>query len=1083
MPHKVSIVDKDGNSSEVTLPDFALDKTQQDLVKSMQALVKANPKAQKAYEELIAATNKVVKSTDKGVAEQKKAAEDAKKAAEKQVSALKEFRTNFSDRIGSDMRNTFTSAGNILTAAITTVTTGLVAGAGLLYKTFMDTGNAFRELAKSGLGTAGTGGEASRAVESLAQLGMSASEAASFLTGFGRASATLGKANFSKFVSGIANSGAFAAELGLTLSEAAEFAAEEIEMRQRAFAGQLQLNEFNRQSVMDAIEQTQRFAGVMGRSMKDINDSKKSFLDSNANINQLMLRLGKDQQAKLLASINSYTGAAAAIGGDFERLAQGLLNAAAKQIPLQDSNLQQIAALGPAGATLVQQYQNVSKGLQSGNLDAQGTIRDLVANLRNGGEKFNGQLSILANDGNEFAKMLINSAVLGEQGGKKLLEAFKKSSTDINDPMVQMAANMQNTLDRLSGAFKTVGLNVMSQFAGPLNGFINALNQGQYDTSKLNDQQKAQIKTEMDLFDEKNKHVRATIDAATGETKEKLKRDYEEKRRTRLKILYEEQGLKAQTTITSKLTEGLKKIADAFMSKFFPNVGKSGDSMGDFVNSIITWIDEASTKIKNFLDGLQGDTAWQKIQDAMKKIFNEAVPVVVDVLKNVTVGLITALWQNETVRNALILGIGGLFAAQVAVSALGSGVTALFASGAPLMFKALLGLTTAFELAALKISTASMIPSKLAGPLFATLRALPIVGAAGMMGKDAYDIASGEDEANKGANWGGIVGGVVGGLGAAAATYFTAGLGATTAPAIIAGGVMAGNYVGDWIGSFFDSPEGEKTQEVAQQQLSEQMQEELVKQQGLALAMATNPEHLAAVQKAVTDLIPVLNGMNNLKFDGFAESMLVLKDSLDKFFTGLQSVKLMLVDNVIKRLEKLYNVLKNLNNEGKELPETDKALKDVGKRIEKMPVDSIEKLALSFDAFAKALSSFISLTTTTNIERGLDWLLGKEDTSGSIIETVNKFADGVNADKLLKSAQAVQAFNSAVSGYNSLANPAPTAVTTPTRNTGAETAQPKTDPNHPMADTQKLMLAEFKKLNELMTSVQQDINAMKRKGS
>jgi alanyl-tRNA synthetase len=186
MPHKINLVDKDGNQSEVTLPDYALDSTQQLLLKSMQALVKTNPKAQKAYEDLIGATKKVVTATEEAADQQEKDAKALQNAvqtaADKQVSALKQFRTSFSDRVGRDMRDTFTAGGNILTAAIKTATVGLAAGAGLLYKTFMDTSDAFRQLAQSGLGGAGgSGREAQDAVGNLTRLGMSANEAASML--------------------------------------------------------------------------------------------------------------------------------------------------------------------------------------------------------------------------------------------------------------------------------------------------------------------------------------------------------------------------------------------------------------------------------------------------------------------------------------------------------------------------------------------------------------------------------------------------------------------------------------------------------------------------------------------------------------------------------------------------------------------------------------------------------------------------------------------------------------------------------------------------------------------------------------
>ena len=275
--YTVEIVDSDGNSSRLVLPGFALDSTQEKLIKSVQALGKMNPKQADAYEKLLAATTDAAKS---GKSASEKQTEELEKvlnvSADKQVKALKSFRGEFADNVGKDMRNTFVAGGNILTAAIKTATVGLAAGAGLLYKTFMDTSEAFRSLAQSGLGGAGASGtEAQDAVGSLVQLGMSASEAAGLLTGFGRASAVLGKANFAKFVSGIATSSSFAAELGLTLSDAAEFTANEIDMRQRAMSNRMQLDAFTEVSIKENIKLTQAMSSIFGRSMKDIQNAKQ----------------------------------------------------------------------------------------------------------------------------------------------------------------------------------------------------------------------------------------------------------------------------------------------------------------------------------------------------------------------------------------------------------------------------------------------------------------------------------------------------------------------------------------------------------------------------------------------------------------------------------------------------------------------------------------------------------------------------------------------------------------------------------------------------------------------------------------
>ncbi len=86
--HTIKIVDKDGNQSEVTLPGFALDMTQERLIKSVQALGKLNPKMAKAYEDLIDATRETVTSNKKSSTQQKKdtkALQDAVEGSFKQT--------------------------------------------------------------------------------------------------------------------------------------------------------------------------------------------------------------------------------------------------------------------------------------------------------------------------------------------------------------------------------------------------------------------------------------------------------------------------------------------------------------------------------------------------------------------------------------------------------------------------------------------------------------------------------------------------------------------------------------------------------------------------------------------------------------------------------------------------------------------------------------------------------------------------------------------------------------------------------------------------------------------------------------
>ncbi len=1029
--HTIKLIDKDGNQSEVTLPGFALDKTQEQLIKSVQALGKMNPKTAKAYEDLIKATKDTLSATEDATDQQKKDAKALQSAVQtagdKQVSALRQFRMNFADRVGKDMRDTFSAGGNILTAAIKTATVGLAAGAGLLYKTFMDTSEAFRSLAQQGLGGAGASGtEAQDAVANLTRLGLSASEAASMLTSFGRASAVLGKANFSKFVSGIATSSTFAADLGLTLEEAAEFAAEEIDIRQRAFAGQMQLNEFNRISVMEAIEETQRFAGVMGRSMKDINASKKAFIEDNSNISGLMLRLGKDQAATVLAQINKFNGAAAAIGGDYEKLMQGLLNAAAKQIPIQDSNLQAIMAVGPAGTRLGEIVQRMSKDLNAGDFsNVEGYVNEITNTTIAGGREFNDLLRTLAGGGNELAGMILNAAASGEQGRQKLAEALKATAKSVNDPMVTAAANFQNTLKQVSGAFTTVRNSVLAQFAGPLNRLVEQLTNTGLDLDKLSAADKAEL-------DERVKRVNENA------------RLTEEQKQNAIQEIY---NSKRSRTFMVALSDGLEKVAKSFMQKFFPNLDKAGDGVGGFVQMIITETDKFFTNLKEFIDSLEGDTFGAKIYDALGKglviLFEAGVTLAWSFAKNVIAehwGKILTyvmVLMGAAVAKTFVLSAVSALAARQITGAGTSAASAVSSAGNTLaaVIRRVAGQVQAAA-AGLGIGGGGPVGGggdskggKKGGILSRILGKASIIGigtsllggvAANELAERGHNkTAAAVDTAAMvagGASLGAMIGTPFGGVGAVP--------GAVIGGAIGGAGALALGMYQNW-NTWFGSPEAEQAVADKGQKAIEDMDAA-----GMA-AMAMDPEHIKAVGLALKDF-------NGVSVANISAGLKEFNPNLTALFDVITKLKVQFVEIVNNKLGTFLKIITGLNTQGAILPTTTAYIDELTQKIISIPVDPIVKLSTAFNALTSALKDFGDLTTDTRFGRMWDAFTGKEDQTESVIKVLNNFASKVDSEKLLKAAQATQAYNAAMQGM--MATPVEA-----DRTSAAQTAKPATD--------------------------------------
>jgi hypothetical protein len=1066
MSHKISIIDKDGNQSEITLPDFAMDATQEKLIKSIQALGKMNPKTAKAYEDLINETKNAVTATEDASDQQKKDAKalqnTVQNVGDKQVSALRQFQANFADRVGKDMRDTFTSGGNILTAAIKTATVGLAAGAGLLYKTFMDTSEAFRSLAQQGLGGAGASGtEAQDAVADLTRLGMSASEAAGLLTSFGQASAILGKANFSKFVSGIAGAGSFAADLGLTLDEAAEFAAEEIDIRQRSLSGELQLNAMNRQSIEESIMQTQRFAGVMGRSMKDINASKRAFFEDNTNINSLLMRLSKSQSERLNAQINTMMGAAGAIGGDYEKLMGGLVNAAANQTPILDSNLQGIANLGSAAGDLYQNTLDLSAAMQTGDM---GSAKDAVNRINRSLLALDeGDLRILeqrAQGGDAISGMLINARRSVMVGGEKLNQAFNKAAA-ANDPMVTAAANFQNVLSRITGEFTTFRNALLGQFATPLNALM--------DNFALSGDKLAQYN------EQREKAINADANLNAEQKKERIK------------------ALRTQSLFDT-LNNGLSRIATAFMNKFFPKLNEAGDGVGTFVDIVVTKANEIMTGIETFIKDLKGDTFGAKLADAAKKLFALALPGIIYVLTETAKAAASALFSSPAVIDALAMGIGLLFAASTAKSALAAGVTsllrwvmtgsALSAIAAPAATAATTAAGAATGGGLLAAATGAYGLSRRGGGgiLESGARALKAIpgsglagraltaaggiGSAAMVGKDAYDVGKAYLTGGKmkGEDIGGVAGGVLGGI---------AGL-VVGGPVGAALGASLGNYIGNKAGEYYDSYFNKDDAKKGSAEVAAATKEQLLQQDGLA-AMAMDPAHIKAVGAALKDF-------NNVSVANISAGLTEFNPKLEQMFNVIHGIKTAFVDNVNNKLQRLLTVITGLNVEGLKLPITTQHLGSLAEQITAMPINKIESLATAFSALTKALGDFGSLLSSTWWGRALDAFSGKQDETANIIKVLNTFAKEVKSDELLKAAQATMAFNAGLSGYAAV--PADPARTSATGQQSSPADQVNTasnmNYNNPMLkfDT---MINQLVKLNQYMETSTTNVTAIKRK--
>jgi hypothetical protein len=1020
--HIIKIVDKDGNQSEITLPGFALDATQEKLIKSVQALGKLDPKTAKAYEDLIEETKKVVKSTDKGNAQDQKdakALQDAvETAGEKQVSALRQFRMNFADRVGRDMRDTFVAGGNILTAAITTATVGLAAGAGLLYKTFMDTSEAFRTLAQSGLGSGGaTGTEAQEAVANLTRLGLSASEAASMLTSFGRASAVLGKANFSKFVAGIATSSQFASDLGLTLNDAAEFAAEEIEMRQRSMSARMQLDAFTEVSIKENIRLTQAMSSLFGRSMKDIQQAKQDFLTQNAQFAALTLRLPANLQEKAVKEFSDILTIAEGFGGDLAQFTRIILNASSSAVPIADATIQQIMQLGSVGTQFRGTINQLNAELMSGSVNARRTMLSLVDQLAAGGEKNARLLSILEQSGDPMAGMIARAARDAKQGGDQLRNAILGIPPAM-DPMIQAGVNVQNALNQLRGSFTTFGLQIMGPLASPVNEFMKALT-----STGLTDAQKEIAAEEMKAWERQN---RLRSDATDEEIEA-----YKKSRDAKLKELYTN---KRTTTVIGAFQQAIEDVAGTFIKVFFgtDGVNTNAEEFGIVLkDKLIPFINQTAEDMKAWLESLEGNTFGEKLKSAAIGMIKIGLGLLMDAIKATAVAVFTspAGWA--------LIGLA------IVSSLVKSAFVALVTQGvAGLMTRAGTSASSSVSSAGNKLAA---VIRRVAGQVQAAARGLGAggAGAPGMPGAPGEDNRRGRGRGGRGGFLSriggklsvvGIGASIVGGIAAdeLAERGHTKTASAVDTATNVAG--MAGT--GAMIGSFF-GPAGTLIggaagaaaglglsvyqnwdtwfgSDEAKEAVAEKGQEAIEGIDGAGMmAMAMDPAHIRAVSAALSDF-------NKVSVANITAGLNSFNPALTALFNVISQVRTQFIEVVNNKLNRFLTVITGLNAQGAILPITTVNVGTFADKIAAIPVDPIVKLSTAFNALTTALKDFSDLTTSTVFSRMWDSFSQKEDQTASLITTLNDFAAKVETQKITDAAAAISAFNSAIT---SLARP------------------------------------------------------------
>jgi hypothetical protein len=459
--------------ADITLPDgsripeYALESTQAEIMKLILSQVKADEKSFKLYTKLV-----------ENSAEQLKDNDNLQDLQDEQVEALKGIRKDAktgANLLGSGINfisDKLVKMGTLgVSAAITAFST--------IAKSTYNLGDTIASIANVGLAFDDVNGNTVSAITSLNRLGLSSKEAAELMAGSAGAIAQMGKQGFTEFTSAAARMTNSGAEFGLTMSELAGIASDDLDIRRRlGILDQLNATSAAKRST-DLYSQQLKATSILGKSIDAIQDAANLNMDNNA---EMALRIqsiaskfnpgiadgfikslqtfqgnlaASGLSEDIIASIGNEIGASVAFASEQgqelfatlsyvgDRFDSGLTTSIQKMNELAKTNPEKV------GAEMAN-FQNQLMSTASKMSDVE--FEELSQMLLSGGMGEMGKQFALS-----IGEMRIASKKFGDDTAKQLSTLAQGSKT-FDNAMNQMSGGLSGILNDISGALgPTVG--------------------------------------------------------------------------------------------------------------------------------------------------------------------------------------------------------------------------------------------------------------------------------------------------------------------------------------------------------------------------------------------------------------------------------------------------------------------------------------------------------------------------------------------------------------------------------------------------------------------------------------------------
>ena len=620
--HKVDIVDSNGNTTTVTLPDYALETTQQAILKALTGGNTADSKQSKSIETL-------VKGAKDDAKRDKKAQDEANKDRDENIKTLKEINKNSKEQSanlkkGGGVFNFLGDATKTLGGGFLQLS-GAVIGSAVgafinVAKSASDMGKVFADMATVGVGFDETATTA--AITNLNTLGLTSKQAAGLLSEYSGVVQTVGKKAFTDTQRAFADMTNQGTALGLTMAEAAGFLAEDLESRVAlGIIGEVDAQKSAKRSA-DLYKMQLKSTQLLGKSIDDIRGAATQTLNDNETVKLAMLRatnsLGPEMADQLRQTTAASLSGLSSMGVSQEMIDQmgmAMFDVNAFQSAGAQQMREALMATGTAaGREIEASLLDINEAVKAGDMDKVAELQaglgdqflELQQQMEDNPAAYENFMSMVATmgDSNPMIKQLATSFVNLDRANQKLAEGIDEEL----GPMAKGAKAFEQAQNMFGGAIDSVKNSLTQGLGTPLLGLMSGLTETANVVSAQGNIM-GMVNGTLTEFKDKNGDVIKNYEDLSDEQK---KQADEAKNNNSVMGAFSDAMKEIQSAIMDLLApvrgaeDGVGSMSDTIRSNVVPYIKKMGDQIADFIRDfdIGAAFESAKAGFTAFKDGL-----------------------------------------------------------------------------------------------------------------------------------------------------------------------------------------------------------------------------------------------------------------------------------------------------------------------------------------------------------------------------------------------------------------------------------------------------------------------------------------------